>query len=163
MKKLSIYFMLALSVALILVTSLDGTIAYFTTYATAKGGHTISASNGDTDVEEGFSNWTKRLTVSNSEQGQPIYVRAKAFSGDIYTLEYSGDGWTAGSDGYYYYDEILYGGEKTTELLIRISGIPEDTVEGDSFNVIVVYESALMQYDESGRPYADWNDGGARS
>ena len=38
---------------------------------------------------------------------------------------------------------------------------PEDAKEGDDFNVVVVYESTPVLYDEKGDPYpydkADWN------
>lgn len=175
MKKKTI-FLLALSVLLITAITMNGTLAYFTSYAEAKGGHPIFL--GDTHITEVFSNWTKRVTVSND--GQPVYVRARAFASNQYFLEY-GTGtanddpkytcnygnWTRNDDGYYYYDTILGPGEKTSELMVRINNIPESVADGDSFNVVVIYESTPVQYDEHGNQIepkdADWNlipDGG---
>ena len=154
MKKKTI-FLLALSVTLILIASINSAIAYFSTYAEGRGGYLFGL--GETDIEESFSSWTKRVKISNSEDGQPVYIRARAFAGDEYSLLYSGDGWTLGGDGYYYYDEILYGGERTPELLVRIENVPYDMIPGDGFNVVVVYESTKVIYDENGVPYADWN------
>lgn len=160
MKKKTI-FLLALSVLLITAVTMNGTLAYFTSYAEAKGGHPIFL--GDTHITENFSSWTKRVTVSND--GQPVYVRARAFAGDQYLLEYgtgkanddpkytcNNGGWIRKDDGYYYYDTILGPGEKTTELLIQIENIPESVANGDSFNVVVIYESTPAQYDNNGNP-----------
>ena len=96
-----------------------------------------------------------------------MYVRAKAFSGSRYPLSYSSaDGsWQEGSDGYYYYNEILPGtvvGEDgtvtaavTSELLVRIE-FPEDAQEGDDCNVVVIYESVPVQYDTDGSALEPW-------
>jgi hypothetical protein len=84
-------------------------------------------------------------------------VRARAFSGSQYPLEYSGDGWSLGNDGYYYYGDILSASESTSELLVQISGVPVNADNDTSFNVIVVYESTPVLYKEDGTPYADWN------
>ena len=154
MKKKNI-FLLALAVVLVLSVSVVPAMSYFTTYAEAKGGYVLEL--GDTDIDENFSDWTKRVVITNSEDGQPVYVRARAFAGSQFELRYGGTGWTAGNDGWFYYDEILYGGENTTELLIQINNIPEDVMQDDSFNVAVVYEVTPVQYHEDGTPYADWS------
>ena len=161
MKKKNV-FLLALAVVLVLSASVSAAFAYFTTYAEAKGGYEIEM--GETHIREDFYDWTKRVTVVSDEDAQPVYVRARAFSGSQYPLSYSGEGWTQGSDGYFYYDQILYGGQVTSELVVRISGVPEDAVPGSGFNVVVIYETTPVQYDENGNPYADWNitfNGGA--
>ena len=147
----------ALAFALILGVSVQSAMAYFTTYASAVGGYSITLSGSDTDMDEDFSGWQKRVVVSNTEGSMPVFVRARAFSGDAYTLTYSGEGWTPGSDGYYYYTPMLEGGAVTTELLVNISGVPEDVQSGDNFNVIVVYETTPVLYNEAGEPYADWS------
>lgn len=162
MKKKSI-FLFVLTIALIFATSVNSALAYFTTYAEAAGGYTLRLGGGyvipggGNDIEEEFSNWTKRVTITNDPDGQPVYVRAKALSGSKYSLRYDGKGWTLIDDGYYYYDEILYGGEKTTELLITIENIPTDLHIGDDFNVVVIYETTPVAYDTNGIPYADWS------
>nr|WP_300816656.1 hypothetical protein [uncultured Acetatifactor sp.] len=132
--------------------------AYFTTYAEAAGGYTIRL--GDrTEIREDFSDWTKHVVIDSQEGSQPVYVRARAFCGSQYELVYSGDGWTQAGD-YYYYNDILYGGQETNPLDIRIEGIPE-TPDKDYFNVIVIYESVPVQYHEDGTAFSiqetDWS------
>lgn len=146
-----------LSAALLLCAAVGSAWAYFTTYAEAKGGYTISLGS-KTTVEEKFSAWTKHVTVVSEDGSAPVWVRARAFYGSEYSASYSDESgkWTPGSDGYYYYSDILNGGETTDELLIKIGNIPEDVKDSESFNVIVVYETTPVQYDESGNAYADW-------
>ena len=147
----------ALAAALLICSAVGSAWAYFTTYAEAKGSHTISLGS-KTTVEEKFSAWTKRVTVTNEEGSAPVWVRAKAFFGSEYSASYSDENgkWTPGSDGYYYYGDIVNGGESADELLIKIGNIPEDAKDSESFNVIVIYETTPVQYDESGNAYADW-------
>ena len=87
---------------------------------------------------------------------QPCYVRVKAFCGGQYTLTYSGEGWTAGADGYWYYDAIVPAGAKSGELDIAIGNTPAG--EADAFNVIVVQEATAVRYRADGTPYADWSE-----
>ncbi len=137
--------------------------AYFTTFSEAAGGYTIHL--GDrTEFTEEFSNQTKHLVVTSDADSDPIYVRAKAFSGSPYPLTYSGDGWTLGADDYYYYGSIVNGGESTKALDIRIDHIPVDgeKAEKDYFNVVVIYESTPVKYHEDGKAYTigetDWSE-----
>ncbi len=141
--------------------------AYFTTYAEAAGGYRVDL--GDrTDVHEDFYDWTKHVTVSSEEGSGPVYIRAKGFCGSEYTLEYSSPGgrWTYNpDDGYCYYSEIVYGGEtvggegdEADELLVAIRSIPqgEELEDGFNFNVVVIYESAPVQYHEDGSAYSPY-------
>lgn len=156
MKKINT-ILFALAGLLIMSGVIDSAWAYFTTYAEAAG--SISIELGDvTEIEEEISEWTKRVEIASAADSGPVYIRAKAFSGSEYTLSYSSEGgWSDGNDGYWYYDQILYGGEKTEgRLLIKIEGVPKDAKAGDDFNVIVVYESTPVLYEEDGTPYADW-------
>ena len=58
------------------------------------------------------------------------------------------------------YQQILEPGKKLSEsgdeLKVRIDGVPvskeEGLKDGKTFNVIVVYESTEIQYDENGEP-----------
>lgn len=154
MKKRSI-FLGAFAAALAATATVGSAWAYFTTYAEAQGGYTISLGD-ETRVEEEFSDWTKHIAVTSAEGSEPAYVRVKAFSGSEYTLVYSdkADKWSPGEDGYYYYEDIVEGGQTTEPLDVRIEDIPEDAEE---FNVVVVHESTPVQYDEAGDPYADWS------
>lgn len=161
MKKKSL-ILTALVLALALTVSVSGVWAYFTTYAEARGGLTIHLGSHQ-DFHEEFSEWTKRLSVTNTEGYDDIYVRAKAFGPAQYPLEYEGENWTPGpeSEGYYYYLLPVPVGESTSVLNVRITGIPEDVDDGESFNVVVIYESIPVPYDEDGNPIppleADWS------
>lgn len=143
-------------VVLVALTATVGTtLAYFTTYATAKGYVEVSLEE-QTQIKEDFSQWTKHLTIANQgENSRPVYVRAKAFGGEQYTLTYSGSGWSQNADGYYYYGSILNPGDTANVLDVKIDGIPKDAVD---FNVIVVYETTPVIYDANGNPSADWNN-----
>lgn len=139
------------------------TWAYFTTFSEAAGGYTIRL--GDrTEVTEEFSNQTKHMVITSDADSEPVYIRAKAFSGSPYPLLYSGDGWTLGADDYYYYSKIVNGGESTEALDIRIENIPVDgeKAEKDYFNVVVIYESTPVKYHEDGTAYTiqetDWSE-----
>ncbi len=47
-------------------------------------------------------------------------------------------------------------GEETPELLVKIKDHPKDE-NGQEFNVVVIYESTPVRYDENGNPYFDWS------
>lgn len=149
-----------LAFVLVLSSAAGNAWAYFTTYAEAQGGHPIKL-NPDTDIEEGFSNWTKTVSIVSADDSEPVYVRVKAFSGSEYGLVYSTDSdkWVPGADDYYYYSDILYAGERTDALKIEIKDVPDSKKAeiGDSLNVVVIYERTPVQYNEDGSPYADWN------
>ncbi len=153
---------LALAAAFTVASAGIGTAwSYFTTYAEAAGGYTIRL--GDrTEIREDFSDWTKHVTIDNQESSEPVYIRVRAFCGSQYTIVYSGEGWTLGDDGYYYYDRIVDGGGKTATLDLKIEGIPEDPETMESFNVVVIYESTPVKYHEDGSPYSveetDWDE-----
>ena len=129
-------------------------MAYFTSYTRAKGGYTIHQSS-TTTVDEEFSDWTKRITIQNTEGG-PVFVRSRAFAGSAYTLSYSGEGWSDGGDGWYYYGAPLPAGGTSAALLVSISNLPK-AEEGESFNVAVVYESTPVLYGKDGTTSADWD------
>lgn len=157
MKKKTI-FLTAVAVLLVMVTAIDSAWAYFTTYAQASGGYTLSL--GDkTTVDEEFSAWTKHVAITSTEDSESVYIRVKAFCGSEYSLVFSDANgkWTPGEDGYYYYSDIVTGGGTTEELLVKIENVPEDVKDADSFNVVVVYESTPVLYREDGTPYADWS------
>ena len=159
MKKRPTY-LAALALVLVLSASIGSAWAYFTTHVTARGSHVLKL--GDTTMrEEPVVNWTKRISVTNQGDADsvPVYVRVKAFAGNEYPLQYSGDDekWTPGADGYYYYSDILNGGETTSTLNILIRNVPEELKEAAEFDVAVVYERTSVLYDADGNPYADWS------
>lgn len=157
MRKRAGYSIAFLAFVMVLTAGVGRAWAYFTTYASAQGGITIELGN-ETEIEETFSSWTKHLTITSDAGSEPVYVRARAYGSGRYPLEYSGTGWQAGDDGYYYYNEILPGGGSTSELLVGIKDVPDQEIEnGTMFNVIVIYESTPVMYNEDGTPYADWD------
>lgn len=157
---------------LVLGTGIGSAMAYFTTYVAAEGGKIIHLGDTTTFREPEVSEQTKHLVVDSAADSEPVWVRARAMAGSQYTLEYSSekyengsDSWYDGGDGYYYYgatgedgryhDTVLYGGQSTRELLVKISNIPADA---DDFNVIVVYECTPVVFDTDGAPMpADWS------
>lgn len=147
-----------LAVLLIGCSGLRSAGAYFTAYVVAEGGYPIRI-GGSSDFTEDVSSWTKHLTVTCGEDSEAVYVRARAFCGSLYTLEYDTEGglWTPSEDGYYYYAEMLEPGQTTAVLHVHIAGVPEDPEEGEQFRVIVVYETTPVRWHEDGTPYADWN------
>lgn len=151
--------------ALVLVINLGigNAMAYFTTYAAAKGEAEISLGLTTTTPEETVSDWTKHIRIKNTGDFD-CYVRIKVFAGAEYQnhLTYSdmSGKWSPGADGYYYYSEIVPAGGSTEELLAGIKGIKESMESTGSqrdFNVIVVQECTMVVYDKEGRPTADWS------
>lgn len=147
--------------AAVAAAGIGKTWSYFTTYAEAAGGYTIRL--GDrTEITENFSEWTKHVVISNEENSEPVYIRVKAFCGSRYTLTWSGEGWSLGGDGYYYYNEMINGGGSTGALDLKIDGIPEEPEDQERFNVVVIYESTPVKYHEDGSAYTvqetDWSE-----
>lgn len=117
-----------------------------------------------------YSGDTNTVTLSNAEDAQPVYVRARAFDSEDFSVdgeslgyfgtEFSGEGWTLDDDGYYYYDNIIYGGQRSAELKIRVEGAEYDdgNLLPNAGRVAIVYDFVPVQYDEAGYPLdADWN------
>ncbi len=148
------HILLAVAALFLVVSASVGTAySYFTTYARTTGGYTIEL--GDrTTIEEEFDSWTKRVTIKVSDDSQPVFIRAIAFGPDEYPLEISGDGWTEGGDGYWYYNEAVPAGESTSVLNVKITDVPKatDVTDEQEFNVVVNYETTPARYDEDGNP-----------
>lgn len=144
---------------LILSAGAGSTWAYFTTYTEAQGGYAIRLGSQST-VTETLDSWTKHVTVTNDASSGPVFIRAKAFAGSQYELAYSSGGgkWTLGADDFYYYRDIVEAGGSTEVLDIKIDNVPAEVKNGDSFDVVVVYESTPVVY-KDGEPAADWNTG----
>lgn len=150
-----------LAVVLVLAMSIGPAWAYFTATTSAVGGITISV-EPTTDIDEPVvREGVKHVVISADEKSKPVYVRVRAFWGDLAdTVTCGGEGWTEGEDGWWYYGEILNGGEQSREFLVTVSRLLEskdDIIEGQNFGVVVVHEATPVQYDEDGVPFADWN------
>ena len=139
-----------LSIGLILCSSIGTSLAYFSTYATAKGGYIIKS---QPDIHEEFTEKTKRITISNNAGASPIFVRVKVFNGSEFKMKYGlGENWTTtnydeAKDGYFYYTKALDGGQATSVLNATITEIPERLKDKDEFNIVVIYESVLAVAD----------------
>ena len=146
----------ALVTALIITgVSVKQTLAYFTTYATAKGGISIDI-GPTTDVDEKFKDWKKTIQVENTGDVD-CFVRAKVIAASQFEITAEGSNWSLGDDGYWYYSQVVPVGGTTEPIVASIKvGENVDT----SFNVVVVQECTRVSYDENGNPCvasdADW-------
>ena len=134
---------LALLLALILVVgaAAGGTVAWLT-QTTQTENNNFSYGTVSSAINESFDGTTKyNVTVTNTGN-TPAYIRAACIvnwvdaQGNIaanvpaeyiYSLSIPGAGWTAGSDGYYYYNSVV-DADLTTEgsLLTCTSSHPAD-------------------------------------
>lgn len=161
-----------LAVAFVLMSSIGTAVAYFTTFVTAKGGYVIHVAN-QSEIEEIYDKGTKTLSIKNTgEKGKyPIFVRARAFAGDDYILTPGADNegkWNLSPDAslntnYWYYTEVLYGQDSTTEMSIEIkyADSKKEWKDGNERNIIVVYESTPAIFTSTGEPdfVNAWNSG----
>lgn len=149
-------FLTAAALTMTLGLSVGTAMAYFTTYTEAAGGVELELGFTETIPHEEVTDWTKHIRIENTGN-YDCYVRVKVFAGELFqdSLTYGDDSgkWTPGADGYYYYSDIVPAGGMTEELRVMIDHMDAE----QSFNVIVVQECTLVQYDGNGSPYADWN------
>lgn len=166
-KNIRIGLLTAAAIMMILSAAMGTAWAYFTTYATARGGVTISLGHED-EITEKFSNWKKTLKIASKEGSSvPVYVRARGYYADNATspLNYSGTNWIDGGDGWQYYTQVLEPEGVADDLIVSIppreKGSMSGYKENDTFNVIVVYESTEVQLDDDGNRIApekaDWS------
>ena len=142
-----------LAFVLVLSAAIGPAMAYFTTYTQARGGFTVNLQT-TTEIKERVDMWDKYVSIQNTK-GQQVMVRVKAYAGSQYTLEYSGEGWAPGADGWDEYAVPVEAGQSTPELHVHIGNIPEAEAESE-IGVAVVYECAPVQYDGNGKAYAAW-------
>lgn len=144
-------------VFIVMIATITPALAYFSDHVDATGKVAVQI-GFTTEMEEEVEGLVKTIHITNSGP-ESCYVRAKAYSGDNLELAYEGEGWTKGSsDDWYYYSPVLNAEQETAPLQVTISSVPQDAVEGDSFNVVVVYESVKVLYADNGDPLpADWS------
>ena len=152
------YLPALIAVILVLTAGIGTTFAYFTTYARATGGHKVVLGE-ETEIQEEVYERTKHVQIRAIEGSVPVFVRVKAFAPSQYDLDFEGGSWTEGpndaskaegTSNWWYYNTALEapaedGDEErsfslTDELQIHIGNIPGDPENGDTFDVIVVYE-----------------------
>ena len=166
-----------LAVVLVLSASIGSAVAYFTTYATARGGYVIYL--GDrTEMEEHISNNRKTVQIFNRAQSAgdigkyPVFVRVKAFTDSDGTLDYSantGSLWQPRNDGYWYYQKAIYAGTSehpegaVTDPAFLVDVKANRTLkEGEILDVVVVYDSIPAVFNADGSSDLDtaWATGG---
>lgn len=150
-----------LTLALLLVTTIGITVAYFsdTDYAEGKAAVVLKQ---ETTVDEGDGP-DKQIAITNSEDGAAVVVRVQVFGPDEPLMTVTAPAkWKKGADGWYYYTEVLAAGA-TTEGKI-VAKIKDDLTDeekailGDSFNVTVAHEARIAIYNGTAviTP-ADWD------
>ena len=149
----------SLAVVLILTAGIGSAWSYFTTYAEAKGGYTIHLGD-EQRITETFSNWTKHISISNdADSTTPVFIRVNAYCANYELTFTDTEGkWSLGEDGFYYYADPVDPGKETEVLDIHIDHVPSNVTDGDTFNVVVVYESTPVLTNEDGTLYADWDN-----
>ena len=162
---------LAVSVCLVAILAIGGTLAYFTDEEEATNTFTV----GNVDITLTEPNWegsgsedapevypgeplAKDPTVTNVG-ANPCFVRIKVTGLDClgnagmityrtdYVANKLGDNWVDGGDGYFYYNKVLEAG-KTTDALFDQIVIPTGLENGDAetaFNVVVTAEAVQAQ------------------
>lgn len=143
-----------LALALVCMTAIGLTTAYFSAEDSAVGNATLTLSQGTT-IDEGTDNMDKHIVISNSEAGTAVLVRVRVNGPDepLMTVSTTGNLWKKGNDGWYYYTKVLAAGKSTEESIDAV--IKKDLTEaeqfelGDNFNVLVTYEAAVATYNGS--------------
>ena len=151
--------LLVLSMVMLIAAMMIPAWSYFTSYAAARGVVTVHLEENSRISEGPVVQWVKPITITNTDDKISVFVRAKAFCGDNQELTYDGSGWTLNTtDGFYYYNTLLEPGKPAEVLNVTIKNPPkeDDSEEGDTFNVVVIYESIPARYDAAGKAYADW-------
>lgn len=150
-----------LAVVLVLSSSIGSAVAYFTTYAKARGGYVIHL-GGRTEIEEKWDQGQKLVQISNiSEQGldngkYPVFVRARAFCDSDLELSYTSDpegAWQKDENNVCYYQSALYTGDTSSILKIRVVAKENEKIKpGETADVAVVYESVPALFTAEGKP-----------
>ena len=149
-----------LAVVLVLSSSIGSAVAYFTSYAKARGGYVIHL-GGRTEIEERWDEGQKLVQISNvSPQGidtgkHPVFVRARAFCDSDLELGYTSDpegAWKEDGDCWYY-QTALYTGDTSGTLKIRVRAKENEKIKpGETADVVVVYESVPALFTADGSP-----------
>ena len=162
---------LAVSVCLVAILAIGGTLAYFTDTDAKTNTFTV----GNVDITLTEPNWegtgsqdapevypgeplAKDPTVENTG-ANPCFVRIKVTGLDClapasnitYRTDYMtgklGDNWVLHTDSYFYYNKVL-GVKETTDALFDQIVIPTDLTNGNAdteFNVVVTAEAVQAQ------------------
>ena len=156
MKKIPI-----MAILLLCLVNVPSALSYFTTYVRAKGSLQLHLQEHTKIHEPDVVEWKKHVEIAVDKDSDPVFVRVRAFAPSEIEddLQYLGEGWQLKEDGYAYYDKVLQA-EETAAVDVFIAERPADPQEGDTFHVVVIYESVPALYDAQGNAYADWSQKG---
>ena len=171
MKRKPIAIILALAMAVCLGAT--PAWAYFTWNDAASGGTQVKF-QPDTTIHEKYAAGEKSVTISNSENAGPAYVRVKVFASKAFdSVTASGENWDPssttvnGESVWIYYNDVLQPGAETDALKVNIkfptqkidnADDPYVPADGENYSVIVVYEATPVVYDAAGNAQpADWS------
>ena len=104
MKKHTVWTTLLACLALVLVLNvgIKESLAYFTTYVTARGGYTIELKEVETTIDEEFEPNVKKISIINTGEDR-CYVRVQLFYSSLVEITFGGSSkWFEGADGYWY-------------------------------------------------------------
>lgn len=161
MKKRSL-ILAGIGVVMVLAASVPNALAYFTTYASAKGMKTVVLGERTEIKEPGFDNWTKHITIKAENPSEPVFIRAQAYAPDGIILVYKGTNWSTAPDeeGWYYYAEPIANGAAASQLDVQIRVRDEtgklvnpELKEGETLNVAVVYEYTPVLFKKAGESF----------
>lgn len=157
----------ALALVLLFGSALKDSLAYFTTYTTARGGWPVTF-GPDTELKEEVEDLSKTIQIENNGDSD-CFVRVRAYFGEgMVSLEKveeedakDGAHWRREGD-WWYYDQILKPGGTTCKL--KMTFAPNKNLNTDqildTFHVVIVQESAPVLYRQNGdgtyTPYAEW-------
>lgn len=146
------------AVCLIGIGSIGGSIAYLKLQS-GQVQNQFSAGTVNTDIEETFNGLVKENVFFSNTGTVPVYIRANLHISwvkaggtvtsaevPIANVDYQvnglpGGNWVIGSDGFYYYKQVLEPGQSTTNLVDSISYDPEKAPEDYVLNVDVQSQS----------------------
>jgi len=153
-----------LSIVLVLSMGMGSAWAYFTDSSMATGGLVIEEPT--TTLTEEYGPTTKDIVITNTSETNAVWVRARAYISRDLKPGASGANWSGSIDTWYTYDVPLEAGKQTEPLHIEfgftqktpMDPIGTNSVDGDVYNVVVVYECVPVTYGANGDVMANpWN------
>ena len=149
-----------IAVLLVLAVTVPAAMAYFSTYVRVKGGVPVTLGESTQFKEERTPGGGKHVVVTASEGSDPVFVRVTAFApSDMEDLvKYTGEGWTEGDGGFWYYSKALNGGESAAIDIDVDTEALDARSDRDTFDLVVVYEYVAAKTDANGNLYADWDE-----
>lgn len=137
---------LLISLALLLLAAVGGTIAYIVTQS-GPVENTFTPGTVDVTINEKFEKQVKENVNVGNTGDVPVYVRAmlvinwidaegnivltvpEGYSYTMTGLAADGSGWTKASDGYYYYKDPVAAGSATNNLLDKCEAVTPANAE----------------------------------